>query len=48
MEDEKKGISNDNSKRDPLKTSSESESDSDIFTKDEKKPTLSKSNIFRN
>lgn len=47
VEDEKKGISNDNSKRDPLKTSSESESDSGIFTKDEKKPTLSKSNIFR-
>lgn len=48
QDDDRKAISNDSSKKDPLKTSSSSESDSDIFTKEEKKPMLSKSNIFRN
>ena len=46
-EEDRKPISNDLSKKDPLMTSSSSESDSDIFTKDERKPMLSKSNIFR-
>lgn len=47
VEEDRKPISNDLSKKDPLMTSSSSESDSDIFTKDERKPMLSKSNIFR-
>ena len=48
VEDEKKGASIENLKKDNLKTSSESEVESEILNKDEKKSTLIKSNIFRN
>lgn len=40
-------VQNEPSKRDPLLSSSSTDSDADIFIKDEKKPSLSKSNIFK-
>lgn len=47
-EDERKVVvTNEPSKRDPLYSSSSDDSDADIYGKDEKKPLLSKSNIFR-
>ncbi|OMJ76210.1 hypothetical protein SteCoe_24466 [Stentor coeruleus] len=48
VEDERKAIvTSEPSKRDPIYSSSSDDSDADIYGKDEKKPLLSKSNIFR-
>lgn len=47
-EDRKIGVPNESHKKELLLSSSSEDSDADIFTKDEKKPVLTKSNIFRN
>ena len=47
-EDKKVIVQNENSKKELLVSASSEDSDSDIFTKDEKKPNLTKSNLFRN
>ena len=46
-EDKKPTIANEPHKKEALASSSSEDSDADIFSKDEKKPMLSKSNIFR-
>ena len=46
-EDKRIPIQNEAHKKDLLISSSSTDSDADIFVKDEKKPTFSKSNIFR-